>query len=348
MDLRCILEEIGLEYISVSETKLDQSIPNSQFKIDGYHFPPFRRDKTCHGGGLMVFVKKDIIVTRLTEYEPEEIECIYTKITIAKKHWLIFSVYRPPESGNLANFLTTLHQTIDRASGNFNNIVVMGDMNINILAHSSSSDKFEELCDTLGLHNLIKVSTCEMQRSSTSLDLILTNRRYNFKHTHAFETGLSDFHKIVTICFKNTYERLRPINIEYKSYKNFDADSFLSDLNVAPFEEALTLGHGELAYEKFKQLYSEVAEKHAPLKHRVLRGNQAPFMTKDLSKQIMIRSRLRNRFNKHETVQNWNAYKAQRNKCVSIRRKIIKNHFTSLCRNTGIPNKNFGIPSKLF
>ena len=53
------------------------------------------------------------------------------------------------------------------------------------------------------LHNLIKVSTCEMQRSSTSLDPILTNRRYKFKHTHAFETGLSDFHKIVTTCFKN-------------------------------------------------------------------------------------------------------------------------------------------------
>ena len=32
----------------------------------------------------MVFVKSDIIVTRLTEYEPEGIKCICTKITIAK------------------------------------------------------------------------------------------------------------------------------------------------------------------------------------------------------------------------------------------------------------------------
>ena len=51
----------------------------------------------------------------------------------------------------------------------------MGDMNINAL---SSLDKLEELCDTPGLHNLIKVSTCEMQRSSTSSDLILTDRRF--------------------------------------------------------------------------------------------------------------------------------------------------------------------------
>ena len=55
----------------------------------------------------------------------------------------------------------------------------------------------------------------------------------------------------------------------------------------------------------------------------------------------MIRSRLRNKFNKHKTTQNWNAYKAQRNKCISIRRKIIQNHFSSLCDNGGIPIKRF-------
>ena len=95
IDFRHILQQIDLEYISISETKLDEQFPDTQFKIEGYHHPPFRRDRTRHGGGLMAFVKSDIIVTRLAEYEPEEIECICTKITIAKKHWIIFSIYRP-------------------------------------------------------------------------------------------------------------------------------------------------------------------------------------------------------------------------------------------------------------
>ena len=51
IDLRCILKEISIEYIAMSETKLDGSFPDSQFKIDGYHFPLFRRDRNCHGGG---------------------------------------------------------------------------------------------------------------------------------------------------------------------------------------------------------------------------------------------------------------------------------------------------------
>ena len=95
---------------------------------------------------------------------------------------------------------------------------------------------------------------------------MLTNCKHNFKHTHAFEIGLSDFHKMVTTCFKNTYDRLRPINIQYRSYKNFDRDTFLSDLRAVPFEGAHSLENSELAYEKFKMLHSEVVEKHAPHK----------------------------------------------------------------------------------
>ena len=146
---------------------------------------------------------------------------------------------------------------------------------------------------------------------------------------------------MVTTCFKNAYERLRPINIQYRSYKNFNRDTFLSDLQDVPFEEALSLENSELAYEKFKMLYSEVVEKHAPIKHKVLRGNQAPFITRDLSKQIMIRSRLRNKFNKHKTTENWKAYKSQRNKCTSMRRNNIRKHFSTLSNDTGAPTKKF-------
>ena len=82
IDLRHILRQIVQEYISISE--LDEQFPDTQFKIEGYHHSSFRIDRTRHGGGLMVFVKSDIIVTRRAEYEPNEIESICTKITIAK------------------------------------------------------------------------------------------------------------------------------------------------------------------------------------------------------------------------------------------------------------------------
>ena len=153
----------------------------------------FRRDRIQHGGGLMVLVKSDIIVTctRLAEYEPEEIERICTKITIAKRHWIIFSKYRPPSSASsLDSFLTILHQTVDKAISKFKNILIIGDTNINTLESSSSLKKLSEFCNTLDLHYLIKASTCKMQHTSSLIDLILTNQK------NCFKGQLQRFHKL--------------------------------------------------------------------------------------------------------------------------------------------------------
>ena len=39
-----------------------------------------------------------------------------------------------------------------------------------------------------------------------------------------------------------------------------------------------------------------IFNKHAPIKRKYIRANEAPFMTKDLHKAIMKRSKLRNKF----------------------------------------------------
>ena len=55
----------------------------------------------------------------------------------------------------------------------------------------------------------------------------------------------------------------------------------------------------------------------------------------------MMLSPLRNKFNKHKTTQNWIAYKSQRDKCTSIRRENIRNHFSHLCTTNVAPPKKF-------
>ena len=39
-----------------------------------------------------------------------------------------------------------------------------------------------------------------------------------------------------------------------------------------------------------------VLNKNAPIKEKIVRGNEAPFMTKELSKTIIKRSKLKNRY----------------------------------------------------
>ena len=45
-------------------------------------------------------------------------------------------------------------------------------------------------------------------------------------------------------------------------------------------------------YDDFSNLFKTITDKHAPIKQKKVGGNNAPFMTKELRKAIMDRSRL--------------------------------------------------------
>ena len=72
-------------------------------------------------------------------------------------------------------------------------------------------------------------------------------------------------------------------------------------------------------YGEFEAMFLKKLNKHAPLKKKFLRHSNKPFMTKDLRKQIMVRSKLRNIFNKNQSYENWcKYYKCQRNNCPNL------------------------------
>ena len=81
---------------------------------------------------------------------------------------------------------------------------------------------------------------------------------------------------------------------------------------------------------------------HAPLKKKMLKGNQAPFLTKELRKEIYTRSKLKNKYRSNLIEENKAIYKKQRNKYVSsLRRKAIKVYFNNVTKTGVQTNKDF-------
>ena len=66
-----------------------------------------------------------------------------------------------------------------------------------------------------------------------------------------------------------------------------------------------------------------------------------PFVTKELSKTIMKRSKLRNNYLKNKTDANRMLYKKQRNYCVSLLRKSKTNYYANLDAKKVSDNKLF-------
>ena len=112
--LRAICLKSSIDILCVDETKLDASYQNAQFHIEGYQFPPFRRDRNKHGGGKMVFVRNDIIAKRLESLEGKESETICIEFTISKKKWCTTFAYRPPKNDNKVIFFNELNLSLNQ------------------------------------------------------------------------------------------------------------------------------------------------------------------------------------------------------------------------------------------
>ena len=85
----------------------------------------------------------------------------------------------------------------------------------------------------------------------------------------------------------------------------------------------------------------KLLNKHAPIKMKYKRGNHMPFITKDLSKEIMKRLKLRNNYLKNKTDTNRMLYKKQSNCCVSLLRKSKTNYYANLDEKKMPNNKLF-------
>ena len=88
------------------------------------------------------------------------------------------------------------------------------------------------------------------------------------------------------------YKKQKRTIITYRRYKNFFNEVFMAV--VQNIISQVTSENNDLEFDVFKAVLNEAIQKHAPIKQRYVRANQAPFINKTINKEIMKRSRLRN------------------------------------------------------
>ena len=103
----------------------------------------------------------------------------------------------------------------------------------------------------------------------------------------------------------------------------------------------------ENSFSKLTEILSETLNKHAPIKSKTVRGNQAPFMNRVISKNIMNKSRIKNKYLKWPSRENYLAYKRIKNKCNNLLKISKKFIFKSTLGKVLPQVNNFGIQSNL-
>ena len=80
----------------------------------------------------MVFIREGLIRKRFENFEAKLSETICLELTISNKKWLILFVFRPLQENNKRVFLNELNETLSKAGNSYENLIVIGDLNIDV------------------------------------------------------------------------------------------------------------------------------------------------------------------------------------------------------------------------
>ena len=114
-----------IDILTISERKIDESFPLSQFMIDGFSMP-YRRDRNAHGGGILVYFRNNI-TSKLLKIEnlPSDIEAIFIEMNIKSKKWLLCCTYNPNKS-LIENHQQQLQKQLESFSERYEHFLIMG------------------------------------------------------------------------------------------------------------------------------------------------------------------------------------------------------------------------------
>ena len=218
---------------------------------------------------MILYIRSDIPCKLSKTQVRKDIEGIFIELNIKNKKWLLFSGYNPKKE-LITNYLNEVVFHIDKLLGNFDNLILIGDFNSEM-----EEEKMKDFCETYNLQNLIKEPTCfKSAENPTSIDVILTNKSNSFINTSTLETGLSDHHKMVTTVLKTHFNKIKSSNVTYRSYKHFDLETFRNELNIS----LQNCDTNNMEYDQFKDIFMNTLNKYAPIKSKIIRGNNGPFM----------------------------------------------------------------------
>ena len=342
-DLKEILSKTPPDILVLAETKIDHTFPNAQFYLEEY-YEPTRSDNSCHSGGIIEYIRKGIIRKRLNDFELKSFENIASELTINKVKYFLLSFYRTERKeskiANIKRFFDELSPILNKATSKYDNIILMGDINIDFKdTNSIGNRELKDFMNVFGLQNVIKDNTCFFRDNESSIDVILTNTPRKLFHSNTFELGISDCHKMVGTYLRVHMSRLKSKKITYRSLKNFDSEAFCLELGTKL--KQISYENGNVAFDNLVSTYTDLLDRFAPLKCKTIRGNQSRFMNKSLSKAIMKRSALKSKYLKKKTSENRTNFKKQRNFCTKLRDQAIKNDFDEAFSDLNSNSKPF-------
>lgn len=333
-EIRQLIHENGIEIMCITETWLNDNIPADAVYINGFEL--YREDRCAdgsRGGGVCVYVSNTckIKVSKINSPKRDSFEQLWLKISGKNINVALGTIYRPPGK-NVAMFIDQLDDTLSNISPSFEDIFILGDININLFNLNNPLDK---CLDAYGMSQILDEPTRIAKNTQTLIDPIyVSNLEVVTSHGTINADMISD-HRLVYCNINYPVVNKQKKIIKIRDFKHFNYNSFLNDLNDIPWNNMLYTQSIDQKVDFLNKNIISLFDKHAPIKTIRVSKPKAPWLTDVVKIMIKERNKALEKYKKSKSIADWVEYKHLRNYTLAAIRREKKAYINDLFRDGG-------------
>ena len=307
VELHHMIKELDPDVISLSETWMDSSFPPNSHVPEGYSIirkdrsPEFQQKyKRNRGGGVAIIYKSNLNLVKRDTLCVEEEDILWAQIK-GKESILLGVVYRPNYSDMLSEETgeSKLEENIKKATEISQNIIVMGDYNIDMKTKSEDTQTLKSIYKTYSLSQHIKKGTRFDPKTgkSTIIDHAWATPEIKIKSCGTI-LGISDHLGIYKKIEFQRGQNLPKRKIKFRSYKKYDKEKYAEEveqsIEESKLQELIDNKKVDAATEELVKILVETAQKHAPIIEITPKQEkpECPYLDDNLRKLIIEKNEL--------------------------------------------------------
>ena len=324
-----------IKICALTETKLDNTISSTLYKLHNFH-DPFTRHWNRNGGGVALYTHSSLPIKRLHELELDDEEWIWAKIKTQKLNLLVCCVYLPPNlsSHRVQLFIDRFSESISLAQTHSPDaILLLGVFNTgnvyldqDIYNHSGITPfdhKLKNTAQILDLSQLIKHPPRITDNISNLRDLIFTSNT-----DIIIDSGtLSAFSTLDHLpIFASVLGEPPPCNTNVThqtiwDYSRLDSQLLTRLLLNTDWDQILD-NDVHTATDQFVSAILLAVEASIPKKKVRANKCKKPWMTAELLKHIRKRDKIFRHAKQTQKTYDWDRWKYERNIVTAMNKRL--------------------------
>ena len=323
------------DIITLSETCLNSNCQNEKIELFGYH-PPVRRDRQDRqGGGVAIYVKKNLICVHRPDLEVPDLEAVWIETKIQQQSLLIGSFYRAPDAR--VKYWELIDESIQKAGNTPLRYIILGDFNSD---NPAAAPHLKRILNLNNLFQLVTEPTRVTDNTSTTIDLIITPCPDIISKIAVLPPVKSD-HRCPYLELTSKRSYCHSFKRTLYNYSKLDVNKYINLLENVNWNNIVTEEVLDNAVENFSNTLLRVSRECMPSKTVNMRDNDAPWITYEIKKLKDKKQKSHITAKRLNSAWAWQRFRTNRNLLTDTIRKRKEEYLQNIEDRVNIQN-NFG------